>query len=234
MVYRVYITIKYVVIGIIIAILVSATTLPNVYASGLGRHDFDDHPEEVCIKYGNDPEMEDLCSEVDICDEDGELNSTHGFCTGEIVSYLQGFSGCPEGYHSYDDDESGFCHDNDLGCKYEGMIMRPNQRSCGSIEDVCKKYPDSEGCTVTRHLGVHNNEDPQNCERSVPDHCIEPYVETLYSPNGTQIQGNDLSCYDVKPLSDFRVTIEDTKRHQFDNDYDGIGCENNDDIIFLY
>ena len=190
MVYRVYITIKYVVIGIIIAILVSATTLPNVYASGLGRHDFDDHPEEVCIKYGNDPEMEDLCSEVDICDEDGEINSTHGFCT--------------------------------------------NQRSCGSIEDVCKKYPDSEGCTVTRHLGVPNNEDPQNCERSVPDHCIEPYVETLYSLNGTQIQGNDLSCYDVKPLSDFRETIEDTKRHQFDNDYDGIGCENNDDIIFLY
>jgi hypothetical protein len=82
---------------------------------------------------------------------------------------------------------------------------------------------------VTRHLGVPNNEDPNNRERSVPDYCIEPYIETLYSPNGTRIQENDLSCYGLKPLSDFRVTIEDQRRHQLDRDYDGIACEYNDD-----
>jgi len=46
--------------------------------------------------------------------------------------------------------------------------------------------------------------------------------------NGTQIQGNDLSCYEIKPLSDFRVTIDDISRHHLDSNYDGIACEYND------
>ena len=44
--------------------------------------------------------------------------------------------GCPEGYHSYDDDESGLCFDNTLGSEYEGMIMRPDNRTCGYIDSV--------------------------------------------------------------------------------------------------
>jgi hypothetical protein len=228
MVYRKYMTLKYVVIGTIIATLLSSGSIAAAFASGLGPHDFDEHPEDVCIKYANDPEMEDICSDINICDEEGEINSTHGFCTGEIVPYLPGFSGCPEGYHSYDDDESGYCYDNDLGCQYEDMIMRPDQRSCGYIESVCEEYPDLEGCTVTRFLGVPDNPDSSNCEQSVPDHCIEPYVERGYTSNGTWIKGNDLSCHGIKPLSDFRVTADDTRRHHFNGDYDGIGCENND------
>lgn len=61
-----------------------------------------------------------------------------------------------------------------------------------------------------------------------PDHCLEPYLPRGYTFNGTWIQGNDLNCYGLKPLSDFRVTIEDQRRHHLDKDYDGIGCENND------
>lgn len=81
---------------------------------------------------------------------------------------------------------------------------------------------------MTRFLKVPDNENPSKCERSVPDFCIEPYVEVGYMFNGTAIEGNDLTCYAIKPLSDFRVTIEDNERHHFDRDYDGIGCENND------
>ena len=108
------------------------------------------------------------------------------------------------------------------------MIMRPSGASCGEIEDVCQNYPGLKECTVTRFLGVPENEDRQNCEFTVPDHCIEPYVEQGWMANGTWIQGNDLACHAVKPLSDFRVTVDDQRRHQFDSDYDGIDCENND------
>lgn len=215
-----------VMIGAIIITLLGSQ-IGTAFGSGLGRSDFDEHPERFCAGFG--PGNEDLCADLDICDDEGEINSTHGYCTGEIVPHREyPPGGCPVGYHSYDDDESGFCYTNDLGCQYEGMIMRPSGASCGEIEDVCQNYPGLKECTVTRFLGVPENEDPQNCERSVPDHCIEPYVETLYSPNGTRIQGIDLSCYDVKPLSDFRVTVDDERKHWFDKDYDGIGCENND------
>lgn len=77
-------------------------------------------------------------------------------------------------------------------------------------------------------FGVPENEDRQNCEYTVPDHCLEPYVKSGYMFNGTQIQGNDLSCYEIKPLSDFRVTIDDISRHHLDSNYDGIACEYND------
>ena len=37
--------------------------------------------------------------------------------------------------------------------------------------------------------------------------------------------GNDMSCWDIN-AKNFRVTVQD--RHNFDRDYDGIGCENNE------
>ena len=103
--------------------------------------------------------------------------------------------------------------------------MNRGQTGCNDIIRSCQNDPFLDRCKVTRNLGVPNNEDQQNCERSVPDHCIEQFVETLYSPNGTRIQGVNLSCRDVN-ATDFRVTIDDIRRHQFDRDYDGIGCEN--------
>jgi hypothetical protein len=100
---------------------------------------------------------EDLCADLDICDEEGEINNTHGFCTGEIIPHLPyPPGGCHEGYHSYDDDESGYCYDNDLGCEYEDMIMRPNQHSCGYIEltDCCSEI-DSD-ITHNKYLKSRN------------------------------------------------------------------------------
>ena len=111
---------------------------------------------------------------------------------------------------------------------YEGLLMRPNNASCGEATFVCREYPNAEGWTVTRFLGVPENSDRTNFEYSVPDICIEPYIEPGYMFNGTWMQGNDLDCYGIKPISDFRVTIEDQQRHHFDRDYDGIGCEYND------
>lgn len=80
---------------------------------------------------------------------------------------------------------------------------------------------------MIRFLGVPDNEDRTDCEVSVPDICIEPFVQGGYMFNGTAIEANQLSCHDVKPHSDFRVTLDDPRRHEFDKGYDGIGCENN-------
>lgn len=114
-----------------------------------------------------------------------------------------------------------------MGCKYE-MIMRPDKRSCGEVQYVCENYPDLEACTVTKFLGVPDNPDPSNCERSFPDHCIEPYVEPRWMFNGTWMEGNDLSCYEIKPLSDFRVTVDDERRHNFDQNFNGTDVNNHD------
>lgn len=43
--------------------------------------------------------------------------------------------GCPKGYYGVEDDESGLCYDDGLGCP-EGMIMKPfeNVPGHGSVD----------------------------------------------------------------------------------------------------
>jgi hypothetical protein len=55
--------------------------------------------------------------------------------------------GCPVGYHSPDDDETGRCIPNSEGCP-SGMIFRPDMKTCGYKEDVCKTYPNLNDCKV--------------------------------------------------------------------------------------
>jgi hypothetical protein len=91
----------------------------------------------------------------------------------------------------------------------------------------CESYPDQKECTVTINLGIPENDD-YHCESSVPDFCVKPFERPGYMFNGTWNSGNELSCRDVKPLSDFRVTIEDQARHHFDRNYDDIGSSSNE------
>lgn len=78
---------SYVTIGAIIATLISSGSVTAALASALGRSDFDDHPERFCAGFG--PSNEDLCADLDICDDEGEINNTHGYCTGEIVPHRE-------------------------------------------------------------------------------------------------------------------------------------------------
>jgi hypothetical protein len=214
-------------ISYIFIIAVLLTPIADILASGLSPSDIDTHPERVCMNYGDEPEMKDLCDWINVCDDTGEVNSTDEFCTGEAVSNPPGPGGCPEGFHSVDDDETGLCYTNAKGCEYEGYIFRPGNHTCGEILDVCREYPDQKECKVTINLGVPYNEAPWNeCEPSVPDFCVKPYERPSYMFNGTWNSGNDLECWDVN-MTDFRVTVQDN--HNFDRDYDGIGCEKEDD-----
>jgi hypothetical protein len=196
-----------------------------VYASQIGTDAIDTRPEAVCLTHGDKPEMKDLCAWIDICDDTGEFNSNHGFCTGYVVRNPPGPGGCPSSFHSTDDDESGLCYENmgPSGCEYEDLIIRPGNRSCGTVLDVCKQYPDLTACSVTINLGTPENRD-YNCDRSVPDHCFSRYEASGFMFNGTAIEGNRLTCNEVN-VTDFRVTVNDWSGHRFDKDFDGIGCE---------
>jgi hypothetical protein len=223
-------TLKYVTIGTMISKMIMIMAIMTIlgssgmaYGSALSRSDIDRNPEGVCIMYGDEPGMKPVCDWINVCDDNGRINSTHQFCTGEAVRNIpHPPGGCPEGYYSEEDDESGLCYSIEEGCRSENLIMNREETNCSSIVEQCQKDPFLDRCKVTRNLGIPNNLDEQNCERSVPDFCFEPYVESWEAPNGTRIQGTDLDCRDVN-ATDFRVTMAD--RHNFDQDYDGMGCE---------
>ena len=213
-------------ISIIMAALILSVSIANVKATGLSRNDIVEHPEYVCMRYGDELDMKDLCDWINICDDTGEVNGPDDFCTGETISNPPGLGGCPTGFHSMDEDESGLCYTNAKGCEYEGYIFRPDNHTCGEMRDVCQEYPDVKECRVTIDLSTPNNDDSGKCERSVPDFCVAPHRAGGYMQNGTWDSGSHVYCHDLN-MTDFRVTVQD--RHNFDKDWDGIGCENNND-----
>ncbi len=44
-----------------------------------------------------------------------------------VVVVSSGSEGCPDGYHSVEDDETGQCYDNDLGCQYDDLIFNEDK-----------------------------------------------------------------------------------------------------------
>ena len=211
----------------ILVIAILLTPIVDVLASGLSRSDIATSPEYTCMNYGDEPDMKDLCDWINVCDDTGEVNSTNEFCTGEAVSNPPGREGCPTGFHSVDDDESGLCYTNAKGCEYEGYIFRPDNKTCGEIVDVCQEFPQVKDCRVTIDLSTPDNKDFK-CERSVPDFCVPPYRQGSYMQNGTWEMSVNLHCSQVN-MTDFRVTVQDQYRHHFDYDFDGIGCEKEED-----
>ena len=206
----------------IIAVLL--TPIADILATAISISDIDRNPEWVCVTHGDEPGMKSVCDWINICDDNGTVNSTDEFCTGEAVRnipYPPG--GCPEGFHSDEDDETGLCYTNEKGCEYENMIMNHAEDSCSDIVDQCREEPFLKRCHVEINLGVPDNIAPSlECESSVPDHCFTPFKDRINYSNGTIVPPFDLNCDDVN-ATNFRVTIED--RHNFDTDYDLIGCE---------
>ena len=77
-----------------------------------------------------------------------------------MVRSPEHYEGCPEGYHSVEDDDTGQCYSNDDGCP-EGTVMTNEKDNCidentyenfsNARESVdkethCNLYPDSEYC----------------------------------------------------------------------------------------
>jgi hypothetical protein len=168
-------------------------------------------PDGDCLFDPNLPK----CASVDGDCPDGFFQNGYEQCVP--------VGGCPDGYHTVDDDETGRCIPNSDGCP-DGMIFRPNGETCGYKEDLCQDNADLDGCVETPQEcnngrdddvdGLTDSEDPDceqqpSCDPSYPDHCI-----SSPPPN--------LKCDEI-PFDDFKVNLPDP--HGFDGDNDGIGCE---------
>ena len=176
---------KSIIIGVIVLILGNSGI---VYGSAISRDAIDTSPEAVCITYGDEPEMKDLCDWINICDDTGEINSTFQFCTGEAVRnipYPPG--GCPEGFHSYEDDETGLCYDNDLGCEYEGMIFTNSGKSC-VYDDACEGYSMGNNCVSKEFYCSINDMN----DEYVREYCFSAEDDCNLQLNGSRC---DLPAY---------------------------------------
>ncbi|MDN5868762.1 MAG: hypothetical protein L0H55_15365 [Candidatus Nitrosocosmicus sp.] len=80
------------------------------------------------------------------CAPDENGNCPEGFAMNEDGQCFPR-GGCPEDYHAVDDDESGRCIPNSEGCP-SGMIFRPDMKTCGYKDDLCRTYPNLAGCKV--------------------------------------------------------------------------------------
>ena len=76
------------------------------------------------------------CVSVDGECPDGFFQNENEQCVPE--------GGCPVGYHTVDDDETGRCIPNSDGCP-EGMIFRSDGKTCGYKQDLCQDNPSLEG-----------------------------------------------------------------------------------------
>jgi hypothetical protein len=143
--------------------------------------------------------------------------------------------GCPDGYHSVDDDETGRCIPNSDGCP-AGMIFRPDQKTCGYKDDICKQNPGLDDCVETPDEcdnnrdddsdGLTDSEDPdcgqQQCDPSYPDNCISSPPPDLDCDQGGDLEDDEIPYHNFK--------VNGTDPHGFDgNDNDGIGCETGSD-----
>jgi hypothetical protein len=142
------------------------------------------------------------------CVPDESANCPEGFNMNEDEQCFSKHNGCPDGYHSVDDDETGRCIPDSNGCP-EGMIFRSDGKTCGYKEQLCQENSDLEGC----------KEITESCDPSYPDHCIKPSDTDLDCNWDGNVKDDEI------PNKDFPVGKSDP--HGFDKDNDGIGCENN-------
>ena len=134
--------------------------------------------------------------------------------------------GCPNGYHSVDDDETGRCIPNSDGCP-EGMIFRSDGKTCGYKDDLCRGNSNLDGCVETPQECNNNRDDDSDglTDSDDPD-CQQQECDPSYPNNCIPSPPPDLDCDEI-PYHNFKVNQSDP--HHFDgNDNDGIGCETND------
>lgn len=181
---------KSVIMGAIVLTLVNSSI---AYGSGLGMGDFVGHEEAVCMTYGDREEMKDLCDWINACDDNGSVNSTHPFCTGEQVRnipYPPG--GCPEGYHGEEGDEDGLCHSNEKECPDDDVFTTDMQYCIDG--DTCERndniLPYNQRC-VSKELYCFTG-DLQN--RGIRDDCFSNEDRCMPQLNGSRCTNADVEA----------------------------------------
>ena len=161
----------------------------NVYGTALMKSDIGRSPEGVCITYGDEPDMKDLCDWINVCDDNpgDRINSSHKFCTGEAVrNILYPPGGCPEGFHSEEDDESGLCYTNEEGCE-DGIVFTNDKQSC-VYDDACEGYSLGNNCVSKEFYCSINDTNKQD----VREYCFSDEDDCNLQLNGSRC---DLPAY---------------------------------------
>lgn len=102
-------------------------------------------------------------------------------------------NGCPDGYHSPDDDETGRCIINTEGCP-SGMIFRPDMKTCGYKDDVCRTYPSLDDCKTDQSLKgsdtlAYKSGYQHGCADSKISNSSKRYINQPGMGNGYHTQG---------------------------------------------
>ena len=120
---------------IITAIIFLGSTSVGVAVSASSNSNESRQPDEDCLF---DPSLPKCTPGPEGCPQ--------GFA---INAYEQCFpkheAGCPEGYHSHEDDESGRCIPDNIPCE-DGYIMNPSYPECQLMWYVCKEHPAINAC----------------------------------------------------------------------------------------
>lgn len=137
--------------------------LPPVACEALGCPGSPPDPETGCSD-GRDP-VNGLCPEPETPPTDGEVPdgdclfdpslpkcaSDNGVCPEGFFQNEDGNcvprhpNGCPTGYHSHEDDETGQCIPDSVPCE-PGFIIRPDFPTCERQDRVCEEFPDLDAC----------------------------------------------------------------------------------------
>jgi hypothetical protein len=128
--------------------------------------------------------------------------------------------GCPDGYHSADDDETGQCYPDTEPC-FPGMIRYPTDRAavveaCGDVEDICKKYNMSltESCFVDGRSIV---DFPTEMCLVNPDMERCAFVQGYGCPTGfTMMNSANFTVPRCIPMSDWDVLKAERFREVYD------------------
>jgi hypothetical protein len=198
------------IIVLIIVALVTAVPATNVNASGPALSDFRiGNQEHMCVFFGDQEDMKDLCDWLDICDDSGNVNSTHGFCTGKTVRnipYEKG-GGCPEGFHWVEDDETGLCYDNALGCKYDYLIFTNDKKGC--IEnDSCESGTSMSQTCVSKEFFCSIVGARELKYSHTGDYCFSNEDDCIRQMNGSKCDlpaytSTELEGVEVGPISQY-------------------------------
>jgi hypothetical protein len=76
-------------------------------------------------------------------------------------------NGCPAGYHSHEDDETGQCIPNDVACERGYVLILQGKPSCLREEFACQEFPNAEGCKV------NDNDNDSNDDKGKRDKVIK-------------------------------------------------------------
>ena len=103
-----------------------------------------------------------------------------GFASNEdSTCFVSKKNGCPDGYHSADDDETGQCYPDTEPC-YPGDIRVPDYPTCGHEERVCEEY-NITGCTID---GIMLEDYPDEYCLTSPDQDNCAIIEGVGCPEG--------------------------------------------------